>query len=60
MPKYKLYGSITLTGVWFYVTAPDKDAAMRRADDGDFDEYDASNADVADSEIKVGTLEPMG
>jgi hypothetical protein len=60
MPKYKFFGQITLSGVHFYVTAPDKAAALRRVDDGDFDEYDASNGDVVDSEIKAGTCEPMG
>lgn len=58
--KYKFYGSVTLTGAWFFVTAPDAAAAARRAADGDFDEYDVSNGDVADAEIKVGTIEPMG
>lgn len=60
MPKYKFYGSITLTGAHFFVTAPDIAAAVRRASDGDFDEYDVSNGDFADAEIKTGTCEPMG
>jgi hypothetical protein len=59
MPKYKFYGLITLTGARFFVMAPDKAAAVRRASDGDFDEYDVSNGDVGECDIDTGTCEPM-
>lgn len=60
MPKYKFYGIATVNGAWFYVTAPDAQAAQRRAGDGDFDEIDYGNGEIADVDIKVSSMEGCG
>lgn len=60
MAKYKFFGTATMKGAWFYVTAPDIEAARRRASDGDFDDFDIGNAEIVDSEINIGTAEPCG
>jgi hypothetical protein len=60
MPKYKFWGTITLSGAHFLVTAPDLESARRRAENGDFDEYDLDNTDFSDAEINSSKWEPMG
>lgn len=60
MPKFKFYGSATVNGAWFYVTAPDAQSAQRRAGNSDFDEVDYSNSEIIDADIKIGTVESMG
>ena len=60
MTKYRFRGSATIHNTEFFVTAPNKAAAVARAADGDFDEYDTSNGVAVDWDINVGTAEPMG
>ena len=57
MPEYVFRGSVTLNGVWFYISAKDEADAKERARLGKYDEYDETSAETSDWKIDPGSIE---
>jgi hypothetical protein len=50
-------GSVTLNGAIFFIDADSSQAAVEKARQGEFEDYDIDGAELVDWEIRPGTCE---
>ncbi len=52
MPQYIFQGTVTLSGVDFYITADSKEEAVEKAKSGEYNDRDMVGADSTDWDIE--------
>lgn len=55
--RYMFRGSVTLNGAIFFIDADSSQAAVEKARQGEFEDYDIDGAELVDWEIRPGTCE---
>ena len=56
MPEYLFQGTVTLSGVDFFVSADDEDEAKAKAQSGEYDSYKTDMASAVDWALTLTTL----
>lgn len=56
MPEYLCKGTLTLSGVEFTIKADSLEDAKRKAEDGEFEDWDTTGAEGTDWEMRPATV----
>jgi len=57
MKEFAVQGSLTLEGVWFYITAETMAGALGKLAMGDYDTYDLDDAHTVGHHVALSSIE---